>query len=86
MERLRLRHPFRRYWAVQLWGEVFETLLHLPDPCAPPPCALLQQRICAHMAAHPALQQRAQADLIQQAGCPLSIGMVCLPDYRCNGQ
>ncbi|KAK9822716.1 hypothetical protein WJX81_007865 [Elliptochloris bilobata] len=67
-ERVRLRHAFRRYWATELWGEVFDSLLNPTDKGAPPPCALLLQHISEHLAANPALQQRAQAELTRQ-GC-----------------
>lgn len=67
MERIRLRHAFRRYWAAELWGDVFDSLLKLPDARTRPPCARLAQRILDHLAAHPGLQQRVQAELAQQA-------------------
>lgn len=46
---------------------MFDSLLNLPDARARPPCARLAQRILDHLAAHPGLQQRAQAELAQQA-------------------
>ena len=70
MERIRLTHAFRRYWAAELWGDVFNSLLNLPDARTRPPCARLAQRILDHLAAHPGLQQRAQAELAQQASRP----------------
>ena len=67
---MRLRHAFRRYWAVELWSDVFDSLLNLPDARTRPPCARLAQRIVDHLAEHPGLQQRAQAELAQQASRP----------------
>jgi checkpoint serine/threonine-protein kinase len=48
--RLRIKAAFRRYWAEEVWGEFFSTLLNHVDDAAPPPWEALALRFEAHLA------------------------------------
>ena len=60
---LRLRQGFKRYWAQDLWGAFFSTLLNHTGSTRPPPAAQLLHQFEMYLERTPAAQRKLQSEL-----------------------
>jgi hypothetical protein len=60
---LRLRQGWKRYWAQELWGDFFTTLLNHTSAAEPPPIRQLLRRFEDHLARNPAVVRKLQTEL-----------------------
>ena len=60
---LRLRQGLKRYWAQDLWGAFFCTLLNHTSSTRPPPANQLLQQFESYLAGTPAVQRKLQSEL-----------------------
>eukprot|EP00899_Mesostigma_viride_P020539 jgi/Mesvir1/28487/Mv15902-RA.5 len=61
-----LKEPLKRYWQVDLWRSLFDTLLNVRDCVSNPPLAPLRKRFEAYLAATPARSKQVKMLLMKQ--------------------
>ena len=62
----RLKSQFKRYWAVDLWRTLFDTLLQPGRPDAAPSYKHLLDLFHQHLNANPAAASKLRSELLKQ--------------------
>ena len=61
-----MRSALKRYWAVDLWEGLFDTLLNAGNGAVEPLCHRLLAQFEAHMSAQPGLLRKLHSELVKQ--------------------